>query len=148
MLLKIINIGKERDAIEKLESIKNGVPSNADIKVINVHLTDLNKVIGFYTFKQADIFVREKTLWEIMQPIGTRGEHHYHGLAPEMVYNAFKHLRHSHIIKKTYNDRFLIITPAMTLTGEYIGVVIEIEISIIDKKKRNKLVSMYPKNKK
>ena len=41
---------------------------------------DLNEKIGFVIFKNNSLYINSHSLWELMQPIGGKGGHHYHEL--------------------------------------------------------------------
>lgn len=146
----IINIGNCENAVSQLTKIRDKKYSFKNIEITNVHLLKLNKVCGYRAFKKDNLIVDSDTLWEIMRPVGGRKKHHFHGLLPTEVYEALLKLCKSKDIFESYNDRFKIITIALTSKLERIVVIIEVTKNPLGYTKRgtNRLVTMFPTTKK
>ena len=138
-----VNIRKSGEALKTLNKIKDGRPSKACVKFINVHLIQINKIIESNVFNKNDLYVSNETLWEIMQPVGNKWHHHSHGLTSEDVLEAIQNIKNSNKIVFSYMNRLLIISTT-TIKGE-IGVVIEpnVNIELYGLKNINKMITMY-----
>ena len=95
-----------------------------DLKIVNTHIRDLNKVLNRNIFKKDALFIHCESLWEIMQPIGKKEKHNYHGLSPEKIYEALSTMRYSKDIIISYDDRYLILTLATVFNDVNIAVII------------------------
>ena len=148
---RIINLGKVDSALKEIETIKNNDYVPFDIRIINSHLLDLNNIIGMKVFKKDALYVNSRTLWEIMQPIGGRGKHHYHELSPKEILEALLKMKNALEVVPSYDNRYLIITLATISNGTNIAIVLEKDAQIIKDGKKHlvtKVVTMYPKLKK
>ncbi len=144
-----INVGKKESTLSILTRIKNNDYVPFDIRITNSHITKLNAIIGRKIFKKDVLYVNSKTLWEIMQPIGGIGRHHYHNLSPNDIYNALVTLRESKEIVPSYNGRYLIITLA-TYNGVSLAIVVDPNGTINGKNGLAiiKIITIYPYDKK
>ena len=145
---KIINVGHKESALALLQLIKENDYVPFDIRITNSHITELNKVIGKTVFRKDALYISSKTLWEIMQPLGGMGRHHYHNLCPEDIYNAFATLKDSHDVIPSYDGRYLIITLA-TYNNVPLAIVVDPNGTLNG---RNglaiiKVITIYPHNK-
>ena len=150
-MLANINLGNKKDSIKILSSMKcEKRPDNYDIRIHNSHITELNTVLGKKVFKKNALYIGSETLWEIMQDVGGKGKHHYHGLSPRDVYNALITLRYSKEIDVSYDDRYLIVTLATVFDDINIAVIVATNgfLKTNLKKKVNKIVTIYPYKKK
>ena len=149
-MLNFINLGKEKSAIKNIEQIKNNKKRFQDIRIINSHITRLNKVIGKKVFKKDALYISAETLWEIMQPLGGKGKHNYHNLSPVDIYNALRTLKDSKDISVSYDNRYVIVTLAMVFKGVNIAVIVTtngfLKGDILNKVTR--IITIYPFNKK
>ena len=148
-MLNFINIGKKDSAIELLKQVKENDYVSFDVKLLNLHLKRLNMILGKNVIKNNSAYVNLQTLWEIMQDIGTKGQHHFHGLTPENVYEALRTLKDSKDVRISYDSRYVIISLAKFGNNTPIAVIIEPNGYI--KKINNtavKIVTIYPYKKK
>ena len=95
------------------------------------------------------MYIDSKTLWEMMQEIGGKGKHNYHGLNVFDVFNALKSIKNPQcIFEKTHKvfPRYSILTSCLSHFNEYVLVVIEVD-SLLTKTniKSNKIITLYPK---
>lgn len=144
---RVINIGNKKQACEQLKQFKNKHYESVDIEFTNVHLLKINSLIGFKLFTKNSLYVRSSTLWEVMQPVGMSGKHHYHGLEPEIIVDTLSSLVNSFLIYESYFDRY-----AALVFGneEYPAIMVIIELNAGLSNNRdanvNKLVTIYPKS--
>ena len=148
-MIKAINLSNKIESIEALNIFKSRKGNSRYIRIINSNIKELNKVIGRKVFKKDTVFIRSSTLWEIMQPVGGRGEHHYHGLAPEDVYNALSRLQYSKQVTISNDDRFVVITDVEISKKIFLIVVIKANSYLfkLDMKKVVVIITIYPKDK-
>lgn len=119
----------------------------ADVKFENVHLKDLNTLIGQNLFSKNDLYANTISLWELMQPIGKKGIHNYHGLTPEDIIDTLATITEPYCVIQTEITRYAIMSTSISHFGEPLMVVIEIRGGLnsnIDAN-INKLVTMFPK---
>ena len=137
-------------AIETLETYKEKKSRSDDIRIQNSHITELNKVLNKKVFKKNALFISSQTLWEIMQPIGGKGKHNYHGLTPDKVYDAIATLRFSTDVTLSYDDRYLIVTLATVFDDINIAIVITPKGTKKNNPENyiNKIITIYPYKKK
>ena len=146
---KILNIGNKKSTLKILKEFKNTEHSPFDVKITNSHITELNKIIGKKIFKKDSLYISSKTLWEIMQPVGGFGRHHYHGLTPENIYESLSTLHKSKNIIPSYDNRYLVITLAMVYTNIPLVIIIEPNGIVANKETTvSKIITIYPYNKK
>ena len=141
----IINLGNRKTAIMILEffSLKK---MSVDIKIINTHIKELNKILKRKIFKKDSLFINAESLWEIMQPIGNKGKHNYHGLSPEKIYDALSTIRFSKDIIVSYDDRYLILTLATVFKEVNIAVIVTPKgnVKSSHQKEINRIITIYP----
>ena len=150
-MFKNINIGNEKATIRVLTIMQsNKKPENYDIRIHNSHIMKLNEVIGKKVFKKDALYIGSETLWEIMQDVGGRGKHHYHGLTPQDVYNALNSLKESNEISLSYDGRYLIVTVATIHDGANLAIIVAPNSSLIKNYNANiiKIITIYPYKKK
>ena len=145
---KIINIGNKKYTLNDLSVYKSNEYVPFDIKIINTHMKKLNYLVGFNIFTKDLLYINSKTLWEIMQPIGGRGNHNFHGLTEEDVYLALESIQNPYAVMASKNDRYSIISIEASHFGKQLIVVIEKNASLIQNinAKVNKVVTIYPKD--
>ena len=143
-----INLGNKKTAIMILESFSSK-KVNVDIKITNTHIKELNKILNRNIFKKDSLFINSETLWEIMQPIGNRGKHNFHGLSPEKVYEALSTMRFSKDIIVSYDDRYLILTLATVFKDVNIAVIVTPKGNLknVHQKEINRIITIYPYSK-
>ena len=140
-----INIAKRKEAIKILKEYKNNLYQNTIVEINNIRLKSINKFFKSKIITRSNCFIESKTLWEIMQPIGDKNSHNYHGLNEEMVFNALDSLSNPIDVKPSYYRRFLIITIAVEEHGHNLGAIIEPNIyNITLDKTINKIITIHP----
>ena len=151
-MFKIINIGNQESAITVLTEIKENDYVPFDVRITNSHITNLNSVLGKKVFRKDALYVGSDTLWEIMQPTGSKGKHHHtHGLSPEEVFGALSTIKDSKDITISYDNRFVIVTLETISDGANIVVIVSPNCPLINNADANiiKIITIYPsKNKK
>ena len=145
---KTINI-KDPKSINYIAEFKNKKYAPTDIKITNVHLKRLNKIVGFELFKKNDLYIDSMTLYEIMQPLGNKGTHNYHNLTPEDIFYALGGLDNPKIVYKDRSDRFAIVPIYISSVKELLIVIIEVGARLKNDMNANinKIVTIYPKSK-
>ncbi len=146
-MYKIINIKQKEDAIKALYGFKEKEYSPIDIRFTNTNLRKINTLIGKDVFLKNDLFVNLDTLHDIMQPIGDKSHHNYHGLSPEEILRALNNLVNPYCVYKAKFGRYGIITAIKRESGETIIVIIEVGSGLLGQMDANinKFVTMYPK---
>ncbi len=146
-MINIINIKNNR-AEKQLNILKERKTTKLDIRFSNVHLIRINTLLGFNLFKKNDLFANSETLWEIMQPVGGKGVHNYHGLTPKEIIDVLNSLTDPYCVYNAKNDRYGIVSLIIGECGEPLIVIIEVGAGTIEDKDANinKLVTMYPKD--
>ena len=145
-MVKAINVGNEKSAIESLTLLKENKYEDLEIRLHNTHITDLNKVLGKNVFKNGAVYASGIMFWEIMQPLGEKGKHHYHNLTPENVYKALSTMRYSENVSLSYDNRYVIITLATIEDGISIAVIVTPEGHTKKLIRRNvvRIITIYP----
>ncbi|MCQ2795259.1 MAG: hypothetical protein MJ214_03540 [Bacilli bacterium] len=146
--MKIINIKNKNEALEILERFKQREQSGVEIKLINVHLCDINDLVGEKIFSKNDLYVTGETLYDVMQPLGGKGHHHFHGITIYEFLDALNFANKPIGIYTTYRSRYVIATLAVNSTNENIVLVIEKGAGLKNNRDANinKLISIYPKH--
>ena len=146
-MFKTINIKNYDEAAKALFTFKKKDYSPIDIRFTNTNLRKINTLIGKNVFLKNDLFVNSDTLHDIMQPIGDKSHHNYHGLSPEEILKALNNLVNPYCVYKAKFGRYGIITTIKRKSGETIIVIIEVGSGLIDQidANINKFVTMYPK---
>ena len=146
-MIKIINI-KSADALKQITEYKNKLFSMHDIRLENVHMKRINALIKYNLFSKNDLFVNSTGLWEMMQPQGKQGGHHYHDLTPEEVLDALNNIISPYCIFKTKQNRLSIILSCVCHKDNPLMAIVEVGVGLIDDEEANinKLVSLYPKS--
>ena len=149
-MIKIINLGNQKSAIELLKILKENKYENLEIRLANTHITDLNKLLEKKIFKNGIVYTSASMLWEVMQPIGGRGKHNYHNLSPENVYEALSTMRYSKDVALSYDNRYVIVTLATTIGDISIAVIVTPigTINMARNKCITKVITIYPYKKK
>ena len=138
----IINI-YSKQIEENIASFKEEKSIQIDIKLTNTHLTDINKLVGFYLFRKADLYINSMTLYTAMHKVGGGNKsHHYHGLTTKEIIQALRNLKDPYAIIKTESNRYF-----STNKNKKMMVFIEIgsELMSLDGNKINKIITMYPR---
>lgn len=146
---KCINLGNKKDSLLALHTIASK-RINIEVKIINTHITEINKILGRKVFKRDALYINSESLWEIMQPVGGKGRHHYHGLSPENVFETLATIRFSKNVTVSYDDRYLILTLATIFDEINIAVVVTPKGYSMDSKIKNinRIITIYPYGKK
>ena len=148
-MFKIINLGNQESAIQVLTDIKNKQYSPFDVRITNSHITSLNLIIGKKVFRKDTLYVGSDTLWELMQPIGNKGKHNYHGLTPQNIFDALVTMKQSTEIELSYGNRYLIVTLATIFDDINLIVIVTPEGYLKNETKTivNRIITIYPKKK-
>ena len=144
---KIINIKNKKEAIKSLTLYKEKQYVLTDIRFINVHLREINKLLESDIFDKNDLFINTISLWELMQPIGDKGGHNYHDLSPEDIVDALSSITEPYCILKTEISQYAILSTTISHFGEPLMVIIEVGAGL-DRNINaniNKLITMFPK---
>ena len=144
---RTINIANREKAIENLKDYKEKKYVLTDVKFLNVHLREINKLLEFDIFVKNDLFINTISLWELMQPLGDKGGHNYHDLSPENIVDALSSITEPYCILKTEISQYAILSTTISHFGEPLMVIIEVGAGL-DKNINaniNKLVTMFPK---
>ena len=145
-----LNLANKDTCIALLEEIRDNDYVPFYLRITNSHIKDLNAVIGRNVFRKDAVYVNSQSLWEIMQPVGGEGGHHYHGLTPEQVYNALSRMRYSKEIRLSHDGRYIVTTDISHSTNVFLVVILDpdgyLKTEMIEK--IIVVVSIYPKDKK
>lgn len=146
MSIKIINISKKKQALEFFSQFKNKNYGNAEIKIENLHIRNLNAIPEFELFKKNDAYINASVLYKILNN-GVDDTVNYHGLSESQLYDALVSIKTSACFFKTKKNRYAILTNVILPDGDPILVIIEINANLKQqfKIKINKIVTVYPK---
>ena len=147
---KILNLGDRQAAIVFFSRLRDSKPQPFDLRITNSHIVELNRFFKEKVFRKDALYVGTSTLWEITQPIGGSGRHHYHGLAPEDVYEALYGIRNPKEVKMSYFGRYIIVTLATFNNRVPLAVIVDPESNLQNQRATNiiRIVTIYPYNKK
>ena len=145
-MIKVINV-KSVDALKQISEYKNNKYVMHDVRFKNVHLREINKLIGSNLFSKNDLFINSEGLWELMQPKGEKGGHNHHDLSQQDILDALNNIISPYCIFTTKQNRLSIILSCLCHEGEPIMAIVEIGAGLIDNEDANinKLITMYPK---
>ena len=146
----ILNIGDKESCLKMLIQFKENKYVPFYVRITNSNIRELNNVIGRNVFKKDALYINSLSLWEIMQPIGDKGKHHYHGLTPEDVYNALSRLQYSKEVYTSCEDRYVVITDVV-ITKDVKLVVILTPNALLYKERIDNVVviiTIYPSDRK
>ena len=145
-MIRIINIGDKKKAYNDIQQFKNKNYDSVDVEFNNVHMTSINKLVGFKLFSKTSLYARSSTLWEAMQPVGKAGRHHYHGFESHEIIDALGLVLEPELIYESYLGRYVIIV-YMEQKEQYIMIIIEKNAGLENDRNANvnKLVTIYPK---
>ena len=117
-----------------------------DIRINNVHLRSINRLIGFNLFSKNDLYVGGETLWTSMQPKGENEHHNYHDLTPEDIVEALRNITKPYCVLENGDNRIAIISSIMSHLGKAVNIIIEIgaELRGFKDANINKLVTLFP----
>ena len=148
-MIKFINLGNEKSAIESLTLLKENKYEDLEIRLYNTHITELNALLGKKVFKNDVVYANAMMFWEVMQPLGGKGKHHYHNLTPENVYEALSTMHYSEDVTLSYDERYVIVTLATIADGISIAAIVTPKGNAKQLNGRNiiKIITMYPCNK-
>ena len=149
-MIKYLNLGNEKLTIDSLTALKENKVNNYDIRITNSHITNLNSVLKKRVFKKETLYISSEALWEIMQPIGNKGKHNYHGLTPQNIFDALVTMKQSTEIDISYDNRYLIVTLATVFDDINLVVIVTPTGNLKNNTKMivNRIITIYPKKKK
>ena len=144
-----INTGNKSASLKYLKEIKEHQYAPFDLRIVNSHITNLNKLVGKRLIKKDALYVGSETLWEIMQKQGQMGRHHYHGLSEADVYDALSNIADPYCVFFSELKRLAIVSIRLSHYGEKTMTIIEIDADLTGFKNASiyKVVTMYPKSK-
>ena len=118
-----------------------------EVRFDNVHLRDINKLINFNLFSKNDLFVDAGTLFDLMQPIGGKRKHNYHGLTPVDILESLKNIDNPYCVLENEENRVAIISSIISHFGDPLMVVIELNAGLMGDTfaNINKMVTMFPR---
>ena len=147
-MIKLINLVRKDKSIEFLRNCQEKDLSPMEVRFHDVHLLDINKTLGRNIFCKDDLFANTGTLYDAMQPVGTKNHHNTHGLTPEEIYNSLKSLSKSKEIYPTHDFRYIVVSDVVASCGYQIVAVIEIGSALSNNMDANinKLATIYPKD--
>ena len=145
-MIKNINIQNKKEALLKLITLKEK-EYQTEVRFNNVHLKNINKLLGFNLFSKNDLFVDAGTLFELMQPIGGKGKHNYHGLTPGDILESLKNIDNPYCVLENETNRVAIVSSIISHFGDPLMVVIELNAGLTSDAaaKINKMVTMFPR---
>ena len=148
-MIRKINLGNKKEAIKAFNAFKTNDYVPFDIELINVHLKDINNNLSVNVFRKSSLYITSKTLWECMQPLGSKGKHNFHGLLPEEIYDSLHDLQNARCIARVCDTRTVIVTSIVASCGDPIVVIVETGSSLTFNRNANinKIVTLYPKKK-
>ena len=143
-----INLAVKPLTISFLERMRDNDYVPYDVQITNSHIKELNELTGKKIFSKTSLYINSKTLHDIMQPIGGKDNHNYHGLTPEDVYMSLVSIKNPKYVYVTKYDRFAIISielshydvPLMLIVEKDAGLQKDTEARI------NKIITIYPKS--
>ena len=140
----IINIYSKK-AKTYLEEFKEK-EYQVDVRFDNVHLKSLNRLMNKELFLKNDLFVDSDSLWSMMQPLGGKKKHNYHGLTPEDILEALKNIKTPYSIFESDDGRISIVSSIVSHFGHPLAVIIELNATLKGNIEANinKLVTMFP----
>ena len=142
---KIINVGNKESAIKVIGQIKEKDYVPFDLKITNSHIMSLNEKIGFVVFRKDSLYINSHSLWELMQPTGGKGGHHYHELTEEDIFIALSSIKEPYAVIDEENSKYTIISIIKSHFERPLLVVIEVNAPLIVNKKAkiNKIVNIF-----
>ncbi len=148
-MIKYTNIQKRRATLNLLYSIQTKHYQNLVVRFGNTNLCRINKLIKKIIFHKNDLYADATTLHELMQPVGGKGKHNYHGLTPEIVLEATKNVNDPLCILSENNYKYACIIPTQDENGNPLLVVIQTKCGLNEDENAgiNKLVTIFPKEK-
>ena len=146
----ILNIGDKESCLQTLIQFKENKYVPFYVRITNSNIRELNNVIGRKVFKKDALYINSLSLWEIMQPIGEKGKHHHHGLAPEEVYNALSRIQYSKEVYTSYEDRYIVITDVVVTDEVRLVVIVTPNETLVKENIDNVVViiTIYPSDRK
>ncbi|MBQ6920313.1 MAG: hypothetical protein IJQ72_00230 [Bacilli bacterium] len=72
-MIRKINLGNKKEAIKAFETFKANDYVPFDIELHNSHLKNINDNLDINVFRKGSLYITSKTLWECMQPLGSKG---------------------------------------------------------------------------
>lgn len=144
-MFKTINIATNK-AIDDLYHLKSKL-YDYDVKIINVHLKELNEIIGLNMFTKNDLYVEAGTLWDSMQPNGGNRKHHFHDLTPEDIVEALRNITRPYCVLRNNKGRIEILSSINSHLGVPVIVAIELNSKLGNDYEANinKMVTIFPK---
>ena len=143
----IINLGEKESSITTLEQLGHNEYVPFDVQITNSHITDLNKLVGRKLFKNSLLYISFQTLHDLMQPVGGKKQHNYHGLTPEDVYIALTSIKDPQCVFVVKEERYALLSIELSHFDLPLMMVIETDSNLIENKTASisKVVTIYPR---
>lgn len=147
MNTKSINIKNHSQSLKDIGTFSNKNYGSLNVKIENLHLKKINELIRKNVFKQNDAYISAETLWELMQPIGKKAHHHFHGLTSENILATLNSLSEPYCVLQTGINRFSILS-TFEENRKRLITIIEIDATLagFPFAKINKIITIYPKD--
>ena len=144
----VINVGNRELASTIIAQIKENNYVPFDIRITNSHIMELNNLIGKKLFKKSTLYINSHTLWEIMQEVGDKGKHNYHGLTVEDIYDAIYSIRTPDFVYIAKSSRYAVVSSKLSHFNIPLVLIIEIGAGTTTdiNANINKIVTIYPKD--
>ena len=141
-----INIANKKSTIKALTRLKTHDYIPFDIKIINSHITEINILAKKVLFRKDTLFINSFTVWEIMQDVGRKGKHNYHGLTEEDIYLALSSLRNPACVFVGKEKRYAVITVSLSHYNLPLMIIIETNDKAKNNNNGNRVITIYPKD--
>ena len=143
-----INLAQKAKTIALLNKVKGMKNSTFDIKISNSHIIELNKKIGKKIFKKEALYVSSTTICDLMEPVGGKNRHNYHGLTAEDIYLSLASIKDPQYVFFVKGKRYAIISVELSSFEYPMMMVVETDSGIVNDKDANinKIITMYPKS--
>ena len=144
----VINLAEKESTIEVLQKLMEKEYVPFDIEITNSHIKDINNITGYKLFTKKSLYVSSSTLYELMQPLGGKGQHNYHALTPEDVFMALDSIKDPMYVIFVKDKRYAMISVKLSHFHIPLMLIVETEASLITNNNANinKVVTIYPKS--
>ena len=144
----IINAGNTESAKAVIAQFKENDYVPFDVEITNSHIMELNNLIGKKIIKKGTLYINSHTLWEIMQEVGDKGKHNYHGLTVEDIYDALLSIRNPDFVYMAKSSRYAVVSSKLSHFNIPLVLIIEIGAGTTTdiNANINKIVTIYPKD--
>lgn len=145
------NIKQKKSCLDELQRLKRKEYAYHEIRIQNLHIKNMDFLIGRKIFGKNELYVNPRTLWADMQKGNGERPHHFHNLDIYDIYNALNNLRNPNAIYKSnfFTNRYVVATDALFQNKIPIIVIIEVGAPLVNRSDANinKIITIYPKDK-